>query len=88
MDALDGLTIDWPATERAWDAHRLAVFITAAWWGWGFARTVRYYEQEAVGFAVARPAPDDHDEPCPLDPDGLHFAGCGCDYTNPDDGGA
>lgn len=25
------------------------------------------------------------DEACMEDPDGVHFIGCGCDYTSPDD---
>lgn len=28
------------------------------------------------------------DDACPHDPDGLHFAGCGCDYFSPDDPGS
>lgn len=48
------VVVDWPATERAWTAHRVAVALTAAWWGWGHDRTVRYYETEARPFAVGR----------------------------------
>jgi hypothetical protein len=47
------IVIDWEATEASWKAHRIAVAITAWWWGWGFDRTVRYYETH-TGWAIGR----------------------------------
>ncbi len=47
--------IDWPATEAVWASHRVAVAITAWWWGWGFDRVVHYYETTpGITLAVAR----------------------------------
>lgn len=38
-----------------------------------------------VFIAKARPIPGPHEEGCPEDPDGLHFAGCGCPDVDPVD---
>jgi hypothetical protein len=34
---------------------------------------------------IVAPAPPEDEGVCPDDPDGLHHAGCGCDYASPDD---